>query len=72
MFIGDQIMASPSELRPGQVIVLDGELWTVLNKTHTKPGKGPAYYQTKIKQLEKGIWNLKPSLSSMPVLSTTF
>ena len=47
-------MASPSELRTGQVVVLDKELWIVLNKNHTKPGKGPAYYQIKLKHLERG------------------
>ncbi len=35
-------------------IELDGKLYTVVNFLHVKPGKGPAFVRTKLKNLENG------------------
>ena len=47
-------MADPSDLRNGLCIELDGKLYTVVNFLHVKPGKGPAFVRTKLKNLENG------------------
>ena len=36
------------------VIVLDGRLWQVLSFQHVKPGKGPAFVRTKIRNVHSG------------------
>src|SRR5690625_5710927 len=36
------------------VLVLDGELWSVVEFLHVKPGKGPAFVRTKIKNVLSG------------------
>ncbi|MEM9660983.1 MAG: elongation factor P, partial [Planctomycetota bacterium] len=38
-----------NELRPGMAIDLDGKLYVVPKTDHTKPGKGPAYVQAKMR-----------------------
>ena len=47
-------MADTSDLRNGLCIELDGKLYTVVNFLHVKPGKGPAFVRTKLKNLENG------------------
>ena len=47
-------MISPNELRNGLVIKLDGQLYTVIQFQHIKPGKGGAFVRTKLKNLEHG------------------
>lgn len=47
-------MISVNELRKGKVIKLDGDLYSVLEYAHHKPGKGKAYVKTKLRSLEKG------------------
>lgn len=41
-----------NELRPGMAINLDGKLYVVLKTDHTKPGKGPAYVQAKMRGVD--------------------
>jgi elongation factor P len=43
-----------SELRAGSVLMFDGQLHLVLETEHVKPGKGPAYVQAKMKNIETG------------------
>jgi len=43
-----------SEAKRGQVVDIDGELWTIVDMSFTKPGKGPAYYQITFKHLDRG------------------
>jgi elongation factor P len=38
----------------GNVIKYNGELWQVMSMDHVKPGKGPAFYQIKLRNLTKG------------------
>ncbi|MCA9304515.1 MAG: elongation factor P [Phycisphaerales bacterium] len=41
-----------NELKPGVAINLNGKLYVVANITHTKPGKGPAYIQAKMRAVD--------------------
>jgi len=43
-----------NDLKNGYVLDLDGELWTVVQFQHVKPGKGGAFVRTKLKNLAKG------------------
>src|SRR6478752_1001492 len=47
-------MASTNDLKNGLVLNLDGELWTVVEFQHVKPGKGPAFVRTKLKHVLSG------------------
>lgn len=46
---------SGSQIKRGSVIVFEGEPCRVLEKQHIKPGKGPAYVQTKLRNLKTGV-----------------
>ncbi|MGP1272243.1 MAG: elongation factor P [Phycisphaerales bacterium] len=41
-----------NELRPGMAVNLDGKLYVVIKTEHTKPGKGPAYVQAKMRGVD--------------------
>jgi elongation factor P len=45
-------MASTNDLKNGMVLNLDGQLWSVVEFQHVKPGKGPAFVRTKLKNVE--------------------
>ena len=45
-------MISPTQFKAGMVIKYDNKLYTIVSYQHVKPGKGPAYYRTKLKGLE--------------------
>lgn len=47
-------MASTSEIRNGLCIDLNGDLFTVVEFQHVKPGKGAAFVRTKLKNLTTG------------------
>ncbi|OFT98121.1 MULTISPECIES: elongation factor P [Brevibacterium] len=47
-------MATTNDLKNGMVLVLDNELWQVLEFLHVKPGKGPAFVRSKIKNVLSG------------------
>ena len=47
-------MATTNDLKNGLVLVLDGELWSVVGFQHVKPGKGPAFVRTKLKGVLSG------------------
>ncbi len=47
-------MASTNDLKNGLVLNLDGQLWTVVEFQHVKPGKGPAFVRTKLKHVLSG------------------
>lgn len=47
-------MASTADIKNGVCIELNGKRWTVVEFLHVKPGKGPAFVRTKIKNLENG------------------
>ena len=48
-----QIIAT--QLRSGQIILKDGELYRVLSTTHVTPGKGNALVQSKLRSLRSGL-----------------
>ena len=43
-----------TEVKRGQALLYDGKLHIVLDTEHVKPGKGPAYIQAKMKNIETG------------------
>jgi len=45
---------SAFEVRPGNLLELEGKLWRVLKKTHVKPGKGGAFVQLEMKEISQG------------------
>ena len=47
-------MASTNELKNGLVLNLEGQLWSVVEFQHVKPGKGPAFVRTKLKHVLTG------------------
>ena len=47
-------MATTNDLKNGMVLNLDGQLWTVLDFQHVKPGKGGAFVRTKLKNVLSG------------------
>jgi elongation factor P len=48
-------VATTNDLKNGLVLKLDsGQLWTVVEFQHVKPGKGPAFVRTKLKHVLSG------------------
>jgi len=47
-------MANTSEIRNGLTIEYNGKLFQIVYFQHVKPGKGPAFVRTKLKNLENG------------------
>jgi len=48
-------VASTNDLKNGMVLKLDGgKLWSVVEFQHVKPGKGPAFVRTKLKEVLTG------------------
>ncbi|MEU6248712.1 elongation factor P [Glycomyces sp. NPDC047010] len=47
-------MASTNDLKNGLVLNLEGQLWQVQEFQHVKPGKGPAFVRTTLKQIPSG------------------
>ncbi|RLV50206.1 elongation factor P [Nocardioides mangrovicus] len=45
-------MATTNDLKNGMVLRIDGQLWAVIEFQHVKPGKGPAFVRTKLKNVE--------------------
>ena len=47
-------MATTNDLKNGLVLNLEGQLWTVIEFQHVKPGKGGAFVRTKLKNVLTG------------------
>ena len=47
-------MATTNDLKNGLVLNLDGDLWTVVEFQHVKPGKGGAFVRTTLKNVLSG------------------
>ena len=47
-------MATTADIKNGIVLNFEGGLWTVLEFQHVKPGKGPAFVRTKLKNVRTG------------------
>jgi elongation factor P len=48
------IVATTNDLKNGMTLDIEGQLWTVVEFQHVKPGKGPAFVRTKLKQVLTG------------------
>ena len=44
-------MISTNEFRSGEAIVMDGQLWVIIEFQHVKPGKGGAFVRTKLRRM---------------------
>jgi len=47
-------VATTSDLKNGMCLDIEGSLWTVIEFQHVKPGKGPAFVRTKMRQVLTG------------------
>jgi elongation factor P len=47
-------MASTADIKNGVVLNIDGQLWSVIEFQHVKPGKGGAFVRTKLKNVVSG------------------
>ena len=43
-----------TDVKRGQALIYDGQLNVIIGTEHVKPGKGPAYVQAKMKNVETG------------------
>ena len=47
-------MVSTNDMRPGQSIIVDSQIFNILEYQHVKPGKGKAFVKTKLKNITSG------------------
>jgi elongation factor P len=47
-------LATTNDLKNGITLNLEGQLWNVVGFQHVKPGKGPAFVRTKLKNVMSG------------------
>jgi elongation factor P len=47
-------VATSNDLKNGIVLSIDGQLWTVIDFQHVKPGKGGAFVRSKLKNVLSG------------------
>ncbi|NLJ82401.1 MAG: elongation factor P [Bacteroidales bacterium] len=47
-------MATTADFRNGLCIEMNGEVWSIVEFLHVKPGKGAAFVRTKLKNLRSG------------------
>ena len=47
-------MATTADFKNGLVLNIDGQLWQIIEFQHVKPGKGPAFVRTKLKNILTG------------------
>jgi len=47
-------VADTTDIKNGQVIKIDGQLWTIIDFQHVKPGKGGAFVRTKMRNVLTG------------------
>ena len=64
-------MATTNDLKNGLVLVIDRQLWQVVEFQHVKPGKGPAFVRTKIKNVLSGKTVDKTFNAGVKVETTT-
>ena len=60
-----------TEVKSGMAVKLDGKVYIVMKYEHTKPGKGPAYMQMKLRDIESGGYVEKRFGSSDTIEATT-
>ena len=47
-------MISTTDFHSGETILIDGQLWTIVEFQHVKPGKGGAFVRTKLRRMRDG------------------
>jgi elongation factor P len=47
-------MASTADIKNGVVLAIDGQLWSIIEFQHVKPGKGGAFVRTKMRNVVSG------------------
>lgn len=47
-------MATTNDLKNGMTLNIEGQLWNVIEFQHVKPGKGPAFVRTKMRNVLSG------------------
>jgi elongation factor P len=47
-------VASTSDFKNGLVLNIENQLWSIIEFQHVKPGKGPAFVRTKLKNVTSG------------------
>ena len=47
-------MISTNQFKTGMALVIDGELYILLEFQHVKPGKGAAFVRTKLRSVKTG------------------
>ena len=47
-------MATSNDLKNGMVLNIEGQLWSVIEFQHVKPGKGPAFVRSKLRNVLSG------------------
>lgn len=47
-------MATSNDLKNGMVLSIENQLWSVIEFQHVKPGKGPAFVRTKLRNVSSG------------------
>ena len=47
-------MATTADLKNGITLEIETQLWTVVEFQHVKPGKGPAFVRTKLRNIKTG------------------
>ncbi len=47
-------VATTNDIKNGTVLKIDGQLWTIVEFQHVKPGKGGAFVRTKMKNVLSG------------------
>jgi elongation factor P len=52
--VKEKFMASTSDFRNGMCIMFKDDIYTIVHFLHVKPGKGPAFVRTKLKNVKTG------------------
>lgn len=60
-----------TEVKNGMAVQMDGRVFIVMKYEHTKPGKGPAYMQVRMRDIESGGYVDKRFGSSDTIEATT-
>ena len=53
-WLDSSVVATTNDLKNGIVLNIDGQLWTVVEFQHVKPGKGGAFVRTTLKNVLSG------------------
>ena len=47
-------MININDIKNGMTVLIDGNIYQIIEFLHVKPGKGPAFMRTKLKNLKTG------------------